>query len=91
MKRRYFLNTGITLAYSGWMARREFAIKRPVKPRPLQEGDVVGLVTPGFPAGEEAFEKAVENIRNLGLVPRYSKKVNGHYGYLAGTDADRAK
>ena len=92
MRRRNFLNIA-----GAWATTRllpspgDTTAKRLIKPKPLQKGDVVGLVTPGFPAGDESFQKAVDNIRNLGLVPKYSEKVNGRYGYLAGTDAERAE
>jgi muramoyltetrapeptide carboxypeptidase len=61
------------------------------KPRRLRPGDTVGLIEPaGFT--EDAFDLALvlETIRAMGLVPKPAPHVLKRYGYLAGTDQDRA-
>lgn len=58
----------------------------------LRLGDTVGLIEPaGFT--EDAFDLALvlETIRAMGLVPKPAPHVMKRYGYLAGTDKDRAE
>ena len=61
------------------------------KPPRLRAGDTVGLIEPaGFTV--DAFDLAVvlETVRAMGLVPRPAPHVLRRYGYLAGSDQDRA-
>jgi len=63
----------------------------PRKAPRLRPGDTVGLIEPaGFT--EDRFDLAVvlETIRAMGLVPKPAPHVLKRYGYLAGTDRDRA-
>ena len=66
------------------------AKKKLIKPRGLRPGDTIGLVSPGFFASEEKLELALQQIEDLGLVPKKSKFLNKKFGYLAGTDEQRA-
>ncbi|BBF71455.1 muramoyltetrapeptide carboxypeptidase [Sphingomonas bisphenolicum] len=62
-----------------------------VKPPRLRAGDMVGLIEPaGF--SDDAFDLDLvkETILAMGLKPRAAPHLAGRYGYLAGTDADRA-
>ncbi|EXS70213.1 S66 peptidase family protein [Sphingobium sp. Ant17] len=62
-----------------------------VKPPRLRLGDVVGLIEPaGF--SDDAFDLDLvkETIVAMGLVPRPAPHLATRYGYLAGTDKDRA-
>ncbi|WP_416464922.1 S66 peptidase family protein [Sphingomonas sp. VDB2] len=62
-----------------------------VKPPRLRAGDTVGLIEPaGF--SDDAFDLDLvkETILAMGLKPRAAPHLAGRYGYLAGTDADRA-
>lgn len=62
-----------------------------VKPPRLRAGDTVGLVEPaGFT--DDAFDLDVvkDSILAMGLTPKPAPHLAGRYGYLAGTDADRA-
>ncbi|GGD86785.1 peptidase U61 [Tsuneonella deserti] len=70
------------------------AIARP-KPRRLppflNPGDTVGLVAPSSAvSSEDGLDRAEWWIRGMGLVPRFGAHVTDSYGYLAGTDSDRA-
>jgi muramoyltetrapeptide carboxypeptidase len=60
-----------------------------IKPHHIEPGDTVALVQP---AGEirsvGGFEKAVEDVTALGFRVKAAKR--GKYGYLAGTDKERA-
>ncbi|KMS57187.1 MULTISPECIES: S66 peptidase family protein [Sphingobium] len=62
-----------------------------VKPPRLRAGDMVGLIEPaGF--SDDAFDLDLvkDTILAMGLKPKAAPHLAGRYGYLAGTDADRA-
>ena len=62
-----------------------------VKPPRLRPGDVVGLIEPaGFTDDAFDLDLVKETVAAMGLVPRPAKHLVQRYGYLAGTDADRA-
>ncbi|QAY78294.1 LD-carboxypeptidase [Sphingosinicella sp. BN140058] len=57
----------------------------------LRPGDVVGLVAPAmFSDGGEELAAIEANIAALGLVPKIGPHVTARYGYLAGSDRNRA-
>lgn len=61
------------------------------KPGRLRAGDVVGLIEPASSPDDPYDLRFVEEtIRAMGLVPKVGRHVGDRYGYLAGTDADRA-
>jgi muramoyltetrapeptide carboxypeptidase len=61
------------------------------KPPRLRPGDTVGLVEPaGFSDGEAQIDAVKFTIAGMGLVPKVAPHVGSRYGYLAGTDAQRA-
>jgi muramoyltetrapeptide carboxypeptidase len=61
------------------------------KPPRLRPGDTVGLVEPaGFSDGEAQIDAVNFTIAGMGLVPKVAPHVGSRYGYLAGTDAQRA-
>ena len=63
----------------------------PLKPKALQEGDTVGLVSPaGAIYEEEPFAIAQETLQAMGLKVKASKTLKARYGHLAGTDTERA-
>ncbi|UZW56947.1 LD-carboxypeptidase [Sphingobium sp. JS3065] len=62
-----------------------------VKPPRLRPGDIVGLIEPaGFTDDAFDLDLVKETIVAMGLVPRPGRHLAERYGYLAGTDADRA-
>ncbi|MET0364600.1 MAG: LD-carboxypeptidase [Sphingobium sp.] len=62
-----------------------------VKPPRLRTGDTVGLIEPaGFTDDAFDLDLVKETIVAMGLKPRAAPHLAGRYGYLAGTDADRA-
>lgn len=64
---------------------------REIMPPRLQPGDRVGLVEPaGFTDGPERREQVGHTIRGMGLEPVWGAHVGERFGYLAGTDRDRA-
>lgn len=78
------------------------ALSRPGFPRPaakappsvpprLRPGDTVGLIAPASSDDDPLhLEAALGNIRGMGLVPKLGQHVSDRYGYLSGTDQDRA-
>lgn len=62
-------------------------------PRPprLRLGDTVGLIAPAS-SDDQPFhlENAQNTVRGMGLVPKLGRHVSDIYGYLSGTDQDRA-
>lgn len=61
------------------------------RPARLRPGDTVGLIEPaGFSDGEPQIEAVKFTVEGMGLVPKVGRHVGNRYGYLAGTDEDRA-
>jgi len=99
MNRRSFLNKtnqipvmsilGAPFLASSFNGQLDFK-KKLIKPTGLKAGDTVGLVSPGFFASEEKLALALKQIKDLGLIPKKSKFLNSKFGYLAGTDEERA-
>jgi len=61
-----------------------------LKPRALQPGDRLAVVAPASSFNREAFDRGVEEIRRLGLVPVYDESVFERDRYLAGSPDVRA-
>ncbi|SEI70672.1 muramoyltetrapeptide carboxypeptidase [Sphingobium sp. AP50] len=62
-----------------------------VRPQRLREGDTVGLIEPaGFTDDAFDLDLVRDTIRAMGLKPKDAPHLADRYGYLAGTDADRA-
>ncbi|WP_420145604.1 S66 peptidase family protein [Sphingobium sp.] len=62
-----------------------------IKPPRLRAGDTVGLIEPaGFTDDAFDLDLVQDTIRAMGLTPKAAPHLAGRYGYLAGTDADRA-
>ncbi|WP_128548059.1 S66 peptidase family protein [Larkinella soli] len=63
----------------------------PLKPPRLKTGDTIALVGPAAPAfNREEVQISVESLQALGFKVKIGRHVFDRYGYLAGTDADRA-
>jgi muramoyltetrapeptide carboxypeptidase len=61
------------------------------KPPRLKAGDAVGLIEPaGFTEDHFDLAMILDTIRAMGLVPKPAPHVLKRYGYLAGSDKDRA-
>ncbi|OLD56701.1 MAG: hypothetical protein AUI64_01970 [Acidobacteria bacterium 13_1_40CM_2_64_6] len=61
-----------------------------MKPRALQPGDRLAVVAPASSFDREEFDRGVEEIRKLGLVPVYDESVFERDRYLAGSPEVRA-
>jgi muramoyltetrapeptide carboxypeptidase len=60
-----------------------------IKPKRLNKGSVIGLVSPASPVSEEAFERTLKNLDMLGLQYKQGDNILKKYGYLAGDDQGR--
>ena len=60
-----------------------------IKPARLRKGQKVGLIAPGSAIEEEALQKAIKNLKDLGLKVELGKHVRAKHGYIAGTDEER--
>ncbi len=61
-----------------------------IKPKHLQLGDKIGLISPGGFITEDELKESISNIENLGFKVILGKNVLEKFGYFAGTDEQRA-
>ncbi|MHC1736901.1 MAG: LD-carboxypeptidase [Ignavibacteriaceae bacterium] len=62
-----------------------------VKPKKLKKGDVIGFISPASsPNDLTRIEKGTKYFESLGYRVEVGKNVGKYYGYLAGTDQERA-
>jgi muramoyltetrapeptide carboxypeptidase len=92
LNRRTMIQTAAAAALllpSAAMAAPLPARRRPPRLRP---GDTVGLVEPAY-FTPDAFDldQIQATIRAMGLVPKPAPNILSRYGYLAGTDEERAR
>jgi muramoyltetrapeptide carboxypeptidase len=64
-------------------------MKKCIKPKALSPGDTIGLITPSSSITDEKLEKAISNMKMLGLKVKLGKHIKAINGYLAGTDEQR--
>ncbi|MBZ0199130.1 MAG: LD-carboxypeptidase [Ignavibacteriaceae bacterium] len=63
---------------------------RIVKPKKLQQGDLIGILSPASsPDDLERIEKGVKYLEKRGYKVLVAKHVGKNHGYLAGTDSER--
>ena len=63
-----------------------------IKPPRLRKGDVIGLVSPAStPTPSEKIERSVRYLEALGYRVKVGQHVSKSWGYLAGTDEERAE
>jgi muramoyltetrapeptide carboxypeptidase len=98
MQRRNFLKTGALI--SAWPAISSFASTRSIlpdsnikkiKPPRLKKGDTIGLITPGSFIDEGELQDSIENLEDMGFKTYHTDRILERYGYLAGTDKQRAE
>jgi muramoyltetrapeptide carboxypeptidase len=63
----------------------------PLKPQPLQRGDLIALVGPSGPAPRERLEAGIAYLEGQGYRVRPGRHLFERHHYLAGTDAQRAE
>ncbi len=59
-------------------------------PLPLQTGDTVGVVAPGFAVRSSALLAGIDRLREWGFEVRLGARALARSGYFSGTDAQRA-
>lgn len=91
MNRRNFASViGLTAGAFMMPSLGSASTKAPlIKPKALQKGDKVGLLTPASAISRTSFQKALENLQSFGFEVVYSKNMRVKKGFLAGTDAQR--
>ncbi len=63
----------------------------PTKPAHLESGDTVGIITPASaPPNPKTIERSISAIEELGFKPRLGRHARKRWGFLAGSDRDRA-
>jgi muramoyltetrapeptide carboxypeptidase len=63
----------------------------PIKPPRLNYGDTVGIVAPASaPPDPKAIDRSVEALERLGFKPKLAANVRRRWGFLAGSDRERA-
>lgn len=60
------------------------------KPAPLRRGDVIGVVAPAGAVDEASLDAGIGVLENAGFRVRLGAAVRKKFGFLAGTDAERA-
>ncbi len=61
-----------------------------LKPRKLEYGETIGVVAPASPMNPELLAKGIEYLEKCGYNLKVSSHVSDVYGYLAGSERDRA-
>ncbi|MEA5574565.1 LD-carboxypeptidase [Calothrix sp. UHCC 0171] len=94
MKRRQFITiagiTTLATQFSFSTVQAEINPQIIIKPPRLQIGDTVGLVAPAGIIEAKDIEDATKTFAALGLKVKLGKYILERYGYLAGTDIQRA-
>jgi muramoyltetrapeptide carboxypeptidase len=91
MKRRSFLAGSSLMGASVSLGSQMARAVSPLKPRRLKPGDGVGIISPaGATFVRDELDIVIEAVRALNLVPKVGKHALDHFGYLAGSDRDRA-
>ena len=63
----------------------------PIKPARLNLGDTIGIVAPASaPPDPKSIDRSVAVLEQLGFKPKLAPKVRQRWGFLAGSDRDRA-
>jgi muramoyltetrapeptide carboxypeptidase len=63
----------------------------PIKPHRLNEGDTVGIIAPASaPPEPKAIDHSVAGLERLGFRPKLARNVRKRWGFLAGSDRERA-
>jgi muramoyltetrapeptide carboxypeptidase len=90
MKRRDLLKGMATLPFlAETMFSQKTTKSKLIKPKRLSKGDTVGIIAPASGIDEADFNKALQNMADLGFKTKVGKYVKAVNGFLAGTDKER--
>lgn len=93
INRRQFLKTVALSAIATEFPQIAIAnpfLKTALKPPRLKVGDTVGLINPASPIDQKDIAQIQQTLASLGLKVKLGKHILDRYGYLAGSDRDRA-
>jgi muramoyltetrapeptide carboxypeptidase len=93
INRRKFLKTVGLTAFAAQLPPIAQGYPSPetiLKPPRLKVGDTVGLINPASPIEPKDIEQVKQTLAGLGLKVKLGAHILDRYGYLAGTDANRA-
>lgn len=92
MNRRDLLK-GLTVLpfFAQTMLSQKTTSHKVIKPRRLKKGDTVAIIAPSSGADDKQFEKAVQNMTDLGFKTKLGKYATAINGFLAGTDSQRVE
>ena len=63
----------------------------PIKPRRLSFGDTIGIIAPASaPPDPKAVDRSIAVLERLGFKPKLARNVRKRWGFLAGSDKERA-
>lgn len=93
MKRRNFIATVTAATAAATLPQISFAAEslKSKKTNRLKVGDTIGLISPGGFITEEQLNESKTNLTSLGFHVLSAKNILNCYGYLAGTDKERAE
>lgn len=84
-RRQVFTSAAAVAAHSAVAAEVQ-----PVKPRSLEAGDTVGLITPGtYVSDPDRLALVRRTVEHFGLRPKFGRNVGKRAGYLGGSDEER--
>ncbi len=99
MNRRKFLLTSSAIAAGAAVSggkeilaasSERYTLQDVIFPAGLKTGSRVGLISPAGSVDEKQVLESEANLRSIGLEPVRGKNVLGKFGYLAGSDRERA-
>jgi muramoyltetrapeptide carboxypeptidase len=90
VKRRELLKTLAALPFLAQpVLSQKLAKAKLIKPKRLAKGDTVGVIAPASGLSAEDFDKALQNVADLGFKTKVGKYARNKTGFLAGTDKER--
>ncbi len=94
MKRRDLLKALALVPFVGSFAfgkesKNSQKSKKLIKPKRIKQGDTIGVIAPSSGLPAEDFDKAVQNLSDLGFKIKIGKYARARNGFLAGTDKER--
>jgi muramoyltetrapeptide carboxypeptidase len=92
MNRRDLLRGLTILPFLGQtMLGQKSTNQKIIKPRRLKKGDTVAIIAPSSGIADAEFQKAMQNMAELGFRTKVGKYATAANGFLAGTDAQRVE
>ena len=61
------------------------------KPEALMPGDTIAIIAPAYPLNSERVPRIAKRLKDMGFKVKYGPNIYERYGYLAGSDEERAK